>query len=359
MTLSSNFKDLLSDGVHTCWKSPANIALVKYWGKKGHQLPANPSLSFTLTEAYTITRVAAKLNEDGKGPQVSFTFEGDKNQAFAVKIEEFLTELSPYLDYLPFVSLVIESGNNFPHSAGIASSASAMSALALALICIEQQLTDEKMDDEAFYRKASGIARLGSGSACRSVYGGYSVWGKHDDFTESSDKYAVPIDFIPGKLFEHIKDTILLVDQNPKKVSSRAGQMLMNTHPFAKARYEQAVSNLSRLKVSIRDNDWDTFAEITENEALSLHAMMMTSTPGYILMRPDTLNIVEQINKKRKQNHINVCYTLDAGPNIHLLYPEEETEKVLILTQELKQYCSGGKMIHDMIGQGPENKQCK
>lgn len=359
MTLSSNFKDLLSEGVRTCWRSPANIALIKYWGKKGHQLPANPSLSFALTEAYTITRVEAKLNAAGDGPLVSFTFEGERNQLFALKIEEFLKELLPHLDYLPFVSLTIESGNNFPHSAGIASSASAMSALALSMICIEQQLLDIKIDHETFFKKASNIARLGSGSACRSVYGGYSVWGKHPEIADSSDNYAVPIDFTPGNLFENIKDTILLVDQQPKKVSSRAGQQLMNSHPFAKARFEQAVANLSKLKKSLIENDWDTFASVTENEALSLHAMMMTSTPGYILMRPNTLNIVEHIDKKRKQNHIKVCYTLDAGPNIHLLYPEEETEKALQLIAELRQYCLGGMMIHDKIGSGPENKHCK
>ncbi len=359
MTLSSDFKDKLSEGVNTCWKSPANIALVKYWGKKGHQLPANPSLSFSLNEAYTITRIKAKLNHEASGPKVSFAFEGEKNTAFALKIEQFLIDLMPHLEYLPHVFLEIESGNNFPHSAGIASSASAMSALALSLLCIEQQLIEEPLNDIAFYRKASLIARLGSGSACRSVYGGYSMWGKHDDFKDSSDKYAIPIDFKPGDLFENIHDSIFIVDKNPKKVSSRVGHQLMDGHPFAKARYDQAMFNLSKMRNCLMENDWDTFASITETEALSLHAMMMSSSPGYILMHPNTLKIVEHLDEKRKQNHIKVCYTLDAGPNLHLLYPEEETEKVATIINELTQYCSDGKVIYDTIGKGPENKHCK
>lgn len=358
MRLSSDFKDRLSQTIRTCWTSPSNIALIKYWGKKGNQLPANPSLSFSLNEAFTVTRVAADLNPEGSGPIVTFTFEGEKNDLFASKIEQFLKDLIPHFDYLPFIKLTIESGNNFPHSAGIASSASAMSALALSLVSIEQQLAIEKADEGSFKRKASFIARLGSGSACRSVYGGYSVWGIHPEFADSSDDYAVPVEFTPGNLFNDIRDTILLVDLNPKKVSSRIGHQLMTGHPYAKARYEQAVSNLSKLKKSMIENDWDSFAKITENEALSLHSMMMSSNPGYILMHPNTLRIVELIWQIREQNHIKVCFTLDAGPNIHLLYPDTEEEKLTSTIEELKQYCYRGKLIHDKIGKGPENKYC-
>lgn len=358
MKLSSDFKDRLSQTIRTCWTSPSNIALIKYWGKKGNQLPANPSLSFSLHEAFTVTRVAAELEPEGNGPVVSFTFEGEKNELFASKIEQFLKDLIPHFDYLPFVKLTIESGNNFPHSAGIASSASAMSALALSLVSIEQQLAVEKANEIDFNQKASYIARLGSGSACRSVYGGYSVWGKHPEINDSSDEYAVPIEFKPGDLFNEIRDTILLVDLKPKKVSSRVGHKLMTGHPFAGARYAQAVSNLSKLKTSLIENDWQTFAEITENEALSLHAMMMSSNPGYILMHPNSLKIVELIWEIRKQNHMNVCFTLDAGPNIHLLYPDAEAEKLTSLIEDLKQYCYRGKLIHDKIGKGPENKYC-
>lgn len=359
MRLSSDFKERLANGIKTCWTSPSNIALIKYWGKKGHQLPANPSLSFSLNEAFTITRVQTQLLSAGNGPEVIFTFEGERNDVFGEKIMTFLAGLANYFPFLPFVKLIIESGNTFPHSAGIASSASSMSALALSLVSIEQELSDNKYDEVAFKQKASYIARLGSGSACRSVYGGYTVWGKHPDFENSSDDYAVPAAFTPGSLFVNIKDTILLVDPTPKKVSSRAGHNLMNDHPYAAARYTQAMGNLSKIKAAIINNDWESFALITENEALSLHAMMMSSNPGYLLMHPNTINIVQLIWEMRKQNYMKVCFTLDAGPNIHLLYPDTETEKIEALINESKQYCFRGKIIHDNIGKGPENKYCK
>lgn len=359
MTLSSDFKDKLSEKVQSCWMSPSNIALVKYWGKKEHQIPANPSLSFTLSEAYTITRISAELNKKGTGPEVSFMFEGEANHHFATKIEQFLKDLSPYFEYLPFVSLTIESGNNFPHSAGIASSASSMSALALSLVCIEQQLLTSKIEDEEFYRKASFIARIGSGSACRSIYSGYSIWGKHPEFENSSDNYAVPIVFKPGNLFESIRDTILIVNQKPKKVSSRTGHQLMTGHPYAKARYDQAFSNLAKIKKSMIENDWDSFVTVVENEALSLHAMMMTSNPGFVLMDPDTLKIIEMIGIFRKEYKMNICFTLDAGPNVHLLYPAEEQTKVDSILDELRKYCFEGKVISDYMGNGPVNKHCK
>lgn len=359
MKLSSDFRETLSQTVHTCWQSPSNIALVKYWGKKGFQLPANPSLSFSLTEAYTITKIVAEYNPEEDGPEVSFIFEGEQNDVFAQKIEHFLFHLNEHLEFLPFVKLYIESGNNFPHSAGIASSASAMSALALCLECIQQQLSDEKLPETDMIKKASYLARLGSGSACRSVYGGFSIWGQHPDFNGSSDDYAVPIDFEPGKLFRNIRDSILIVDQSPKSVSSRAGHELMKGHPFANARYKQAMANLTRLKRSLKENDWDTFADVVENEALSLHAMMLSSSPGFILMHPNTLNIVEQFYKYRKQNNIKMCFTLDAGPNLHILYPEEETEKVSSMLEQLRSYCFDRKILNDVIGTGPQNKQCK
>jgi diphosphomevalonate decarboxylase len=357
--LVSDFKEILTQSVSTCWQSPSNIALIKYWGKKGFQLPANPSLSFSLSEAYTITRIKATYNSAGDGPEVSFFFEGERNPAFASKIEEFLYSLEKYLVYLPYVNLSIESGNNFPHSAGIASSASSMSALAMGLVCIEQQLLADKLNSDDMLQKASFIARLGSGSACRSVYGGYSIWGKSEDFNGSSDEYAVPVDFVPGEKFRSIRDSILIVNQAPKKISSRIGHQMMNGHPFAEARYIQAVSNLKRIKQGMIENDWNTFTEVVENEALTLHAMMMSSTPGFILMHPNTLNIVEHFNEIRKQNKIEMCFTLDAGPNIHILYPEEETEKVKSALIELKKYCDEGKILDDMIGKGPENKHCR
>jgi len=352
--------DTLLKGVSSCWKSPSNIALIKYWGKKGVQLPANPSISITLEEAYTITRVKAlPAINPGKGPEVSFRFEGSENPAFSVKIEAFLKAIQPHFGFLDKVALQIESGNNFPHSAGIASSASGMSALALCLCSIEKELSDTPLDDVAFTRKASFISRIGSGSACRSVYGNFAVWGKHADLDGSDDELAIPLPFEPHPGMMNIHDAILIVDPSIKKVSSKIGHGLMTGHIFAKARYNQARANMTEILTAIQSGDWENFARITENEALTLHAMMMSSNPGFILMHANSLAIIDKIVNYRKQSGLKVCFTLDAGPNIHLLYPDSESAEVKVLIEDLKENCYNRTVIEDKMGNGPVKLNCR
>ena len=150
------------------WRSPSNIALVKYWGKYDPQLPANPSLSFTLKESYTETKVEL-LDEASSG---DFDFEVfldyQKAENFKPKIQQFLARISSELDFLKGRKFSIHTYNSFPHSSGIASSASGMSALALALLSLSPE--GLSLDQDAFYRKASEWSRLGSGSASRSLY---------------------------------------------------------------------------------------------------------------------------------------------------------------------------------------------
>lgn len=356
MTLSQNSD---TSAFLSCWKSPSNIALIKYWGKSGNQIPANASLSITLSEAYTLTRIKYNPVKAGSGPEVVFRFEGVINEVFSARIESFLKSLVPHLSFLKNAGLEIESGNNFPHSAGIASSASAMSALALCLCSVEAEVTGQASGREDFLKKASFISRIGSGSACRSVYGGISVWGKHRAVEGSDDEYAVPLPFELNPDFSEIHDTILIVDPSQKKVSSSVGHSLMKGHAYADARYKQAESNMTALLLALKQGDWDTFTLITENEALSLHAMMMTSRPGYLLMHPNSLNIIEKVIEYRKQSGSAICFTLDAGPNIHLLYPARETEKVRPLIDELKVYCYNGTAIDDKMGRGPEKLNCR
>ncbi len=338
------------------WQSPSNIALIKYWGKRDNQLPQNASLSITLSNAVTRTRlkvVPDQLRHDNLG--LVFTFEGKPNPAFAERLETTFKKLTGEFPFLRGSMIVMESENSFPHSAGIASSASAMSALALCLCDLEQKIAGTRDYGDTFFRKSSHIARLGSGSAARSVYGGFTVWGKHIDVAGSSDEYAVPLPFEPHKTFTAIKNTILIVDASVKKVSSSVGHHLMNGHPFAAARFEQARTNLSALLQSIKSGDWDGFLRITENEALSLHAMMMSSNPGYMLMHPNTLVIIDKLKQFRLQSNAKICFTLDAGPNIHLIYPETETDKVHPFLSQVKGFCVNQTMIDDYIGNGPIN----
>ena len=336
------------------WRSPSNIALVKYWGKKPVQLPQNPSMSITLKNAYTET-VAEYMPADERGMDVVFYFHGERNEQFEKKTKNFFESMQATFPFIGQLRLVIRSKNTFPHSAGIASSASGMSALALILCDLERKYFDTFPNEEEFFRKASYIARLGSGSASRSVYGGVSVWGETEGLPGTSDLYAFPVreDIHPD--FLNYRDTILLVDKGQKKVSSRAGHELMNGHPFARQRFDQARKNLEILLNALKQGDLETFIRIIELEALTLHAMMMTSDPYYLLMKPGTLNIIERIFDFRENENIPVSFTLDAGPNVHLLYPVTYRDKVMpFIENELRTFLTDAGYIDDEVGRGPE-----
>jgi len=158
-------------------KSYSNIALIKYWGKDNNkiQIPLNSSISYSLGEVYTVTRLIYQKKKKGNFP-IKVFFSGKEKTSFLPKILEFFHRISFYCSYLQDFNFIIETYNTFPHSSGIASSASSMSALALCIMEIEKKLVFSLKED-FFFKKASFLARLGSGSACRSVYPGLVVWG--------------------------------------------------------------------------------------------------------------------------------------------------------------------------------------
>ena len=330
------------------WQSPSNIALVKYWGKRGKQLPQNPSISFTLSECRSETFVTfEKADRFG----FRFFFEGKENPAFGAKIEKFLLENQTFFPFINQLHLMVESCNTFPHSSGIASSASSMSAFVMCLLDIENQIVVKQFD----FQKASYFSRLASGSAARSVYPKMALWGATPCFEGSSDEYAVPLENDIHPVFKTYRDSILIVSGETKSVSSRAGHGLMEGNPYAPARYARANENIENLLVALKSGDMDTFINITESEALQLHALMMCSNPSFILMKPNTLCIIDAIKNFRNETQIPLCFTLDAGPNAHLLYPESEAEKVEnFIKSELITYCNQGRWIADHVGDGPK-----
>jgi diphosphomevalonate decarboxylase len=330
------------------WQSPSNIALVKYWGKRGKQLPQNPSISFTLSECRSETFVTfEKADRFG----FRFFFEGKENPAFGAKIEKFLLENQVFFPFINQLHLMVESCNTFPHSSGIASSASSMSAFVMCLLDIENQIVSQQFD----FQKASYFSRLASGSAARSVYPKMALWGATPCFEGSSDEYAVPLENDIHPVFKTYRDSILIVSGETKSVSSRAGHGLMEGNPYAPARYARANENIENLLVALKSGDMDTFINITESEALQLHALMMCSNPSFILMKPNTLCIIEAVRNFRNETQIPLCFTLDAGPNVHLLYPESEAEKVEnFIKSELITYCNQGRWIADHVGDGPK-----
>lgn len=335
------------------WRSPSNIALIKYWGKKKGQIPENPSISITLSRSFTKTTILFAPAK-GEGGLKRFLFEGKEESSFAGRISSYLNEVIPLYPFLADLDLEIESENSFPHSSGIASSASAMSALALCLTSMERLLLNSPSDDDSFFRKASYAARIGSGSAARSVYPGFVLWGKTPGIFYSENEFAVPLNDSVHSEFKDMRDAILIVDENPKSVSSSAGHSLMKDNPWAPVRYKQAVDNTVRLAEVISAGDVDEFIRIVEKEAMTLHSLMMSSDPGYILMKPGTLAIIEKVHSFRRKTNIPVAFTLDAGPNVHLIYPGRFYERVIeFIVEELVNHCSRGKWIDDLAGAGP------
>ncbi len=349
--ISSKYTNTVENG-NFQYSAPSNIALVKYWGKKENQIPANPSVSFTLNNCKTITKLAFTKKENQDTFSFDLLFEGKPKEDFKPKIKKFLERIETYLPFLKDYHFTIDTENTFPHSSGIASSASGMAALAMNLMRLEKALNPE-MTQDYFCQKASFLARLGSGSACRSIRGQVVVWGTHKNIVGSSDLFGVEFPYTIHENFNDFQDTILLVDKGEKQVSSTIGHELMHDHPFAERRFAQAHENLDKLITIFESGDLEEFIKIVESEALTLHAMMMTSMPYFILMKPNTLEIINAIWKFRKETKIPVCFTLDAGANVHVLYPYNYKENVLqFIKNELVGYCQNGQYLCDQIGNG-------
>jgi len=338
-----------------CWESPANIALIKYWGKYSVQLPINPSLSFVLRQSVVKICMDYEIDPKTRLQLLSFSLNDHSREDFASRIQGYLSSLVPWFPFLQHAQIRIHSQSTFPHSAGIASSAAAFSALALCLCSIEAKINNNTTDGADFLRKASFAARLGSGSACRSIYDGFVLWGKTGLLSGSSDEFAIRLD--EGMVhtgFRRLKDSVLIVDSHTKKVSSSEGHALMQQHPYRDKRVEQASLNLKKLLQALKEGDFETFGEVTENEALSLHGLMMSSNPGYILMRPNTIRLLKLIRDFRRDTGTHLFFTLDAGPNIHLIYKETDAGKVVpFIKSDLTTYSEDGRWIDDAMGGGP------
>ncbi len=330
----------------SAFRAPSNIALVKYWGKYGVQLPSNPSISFTLDACATETTL--ELTET---TGIRVALDGADTPSFVPKVAQFVERAATRHPWLKDYGLNVQTHNSFPHSSGIASSASGMSALALCVVDLARQLGHEVADPQ---QEASILARLGSGSACRSVYGGLVVWGETPTIPGSSQEFGVEYPHPVHDVFRSYRDVVALVDVGQKAVSSTAGHQLMEQHPFRNQRFAQAHDHLAALGPILASGDLDAFMELVELEALTLHGLMMSSSPSYILMRPNTLRIIEAIRGFRRETGIPISFTLDAGANVHILFPEHTEQSALQFVEEqVKPWCKDGRAIADRVGQGP------
>ena len=341
-----------ANGIVKC-KSPSNIALVKYWGKKDNQIPQNPSISFTLSESYTTTSVEFKPKNNNNN-NILFDFEGEKNHPFGQKIKLFISSIEKYFKFLKNHDIHIKSQNNFPHSSGIASSASSMSCLSSCLVDIE--LLNSKSKDDSYYtKKKSFIARLGSGSASRSIEGPITLWGSSNSYLDSSNLYAINISNDVNKVFHDYQNSILIIDPGVKKISSSIGHKLMNENPFSNTRFDLARNNISRLKEIFKSGHLDDFINLTESEALMIHSLMLSSNPYFILMKPNTLEVIQRVLEYRRDTKLPISFTLDAGSNVHLLYPNSvKTSIHKFIEGDLLKFCKSKIHIHDSLGMGSE-----
>ena len=345
-------KDIELDGI-VKWTAPSNIAIVKYWGKLENQIPQNPSISLTLNESITTTSLSLKPKSNNNS-NLKFEFEGETNKAFEDKTRSFFKKIDKYFPFILNHDIEIKSKNNFPHSSGIASSASSMAALSACLVDFEK-MNNSEMSDDFFYKKASFISRIGSGSASRSICGPVVIWGESEAYENSNDLYAVNISNQTHEIFKDFNDTILIIDPGQKKISSTEGHKLMNKNPFSNQRYDIARKNVIDLKNILKSGDLDGFISIAESEALMIHSLMLTSNPSYILMKPNTLKVISKITEYRSESKLPLCFTLDAGSNVHLLYPNNIKYKISdFINNELTKYCSSNKYIEDQVGSGPE-----
>jgi diphosphomevalonate decarboxylase len=294
-----------------------NIAFIKYWGNRDERLrlPANGSISMNLAGLETRTRVAF----DDALAQDELNLNG--NPAAGAGLER----ISAFLDEVRRMAGIssrakVDSENNFPTGAGIASSASAFAALALAGTCA----AGLQLDEAGFSR----LARRGSGSACRSVPGGFVEWqaGEGD-----ADSYAVSI--APPSHWE-LADCLAVVDTGHKTTGSTQGHALAGSSPLQAARVADAPRRLEICREAILKHDFPAFAEIVELDSNLMHGVMMTSRPPLFYWLEATLTVLRAVSESRSKG-LPACATIDAGPNVHVLCEAGESSRVAELLRGL------------------------
>lgn len=299
-------------------KAPANIAFIKYWGRKDEKLrlPANNSISMNLSEVFTITTIGflEKLKED----------EVELDRKELSKKEK--SKICNHLDRIRSLSGVrmyakVVTQNNFPKGAGIASSASGFAALSVAAAsAVGLDLSQKQL---------SIISRQGSGSACRSIPDGFVEW-RAGNSSESSYAYSL----FPPKWWD-IRDIVVIVGETMKKVGSSEGHVLTESSPFYKARILGMKAKLKKMKEALDGKNFKEFGEILEAEALNMHAVMMTSSPSLFYWLPKTMEMILAIQDWREEG-ILAYFTVDAGPNVHLICQAADEKKVLKKLEAMK-----------------------
>ncbi len=323
----------MNDPMKATARARSNIAFIKYWGKSDFEqnIPLNGSLSMTLSDAITTTTV----EWDPALKQDEIYLEGER------VLDRRALRISRYLDRLRDawyrVGARVASLNSFPAGTGIASSASGFAALATAAI----GAFDEGRPDED---EMTRWARRGSGSACRSIQGGFVEWVDGQDDAGSFSRQLCPP--------EHwdLRDIVVLVSRQEKAISSSEGHRIASRHPFMPARQEELPARILSLKGALAARDFATFGELVEHEAMEVQAIMMSGRPSALYLQPATVGLIHALRAWRDEG-LPVYFTLDAGPNLHVLCEGDRAPEVV---SRLRRVAPRAELIHNRPGAAAE-----
>lgn len=310
-------------------RAHTNIALVKYWGKENEELiiPANSSLSLTLDEFYTDTSV--HFDESLSSDEVTLNGKVIEDE----KITKFMDIIRKKSNINAFAR--IESTNHVPTSAGLASSASAYAALAAA--------GSKAYGLNLSQKGLSRLARRGSGSATRSIFGGFAAWNKGTD-DESSYGYSIED---PVKM--DINMIAIILDNQPKKISSRKGMKIsIKTSPYYQSWIKQTTADFQIIEEAIKENDFTTLGKTAELNAMRMHSLTLSSDPSYLYINADSLKVINMV-KELRENDVECYYTMDAGPNVKIIC---QSDKISAITDKLSDKFSNDQIKVSGPGEG-------
>jgi len=314
----------------------SNIAFIKYWGVADASLniPLSNSISMTLADAHTTTTVA--WDDTGTLDTDVFVLDGVRQSAARSQ------RLTRHLDILRGLAGVtwrawVTSQNNFPTASGIASSASGFAALTVAgCAALGLELDNTRL---------SAIARRSSGSASRSLFGGFVEW---EQGTSDTDSVAVPLH---GPEHWDLRDVVAIVSSEEKKLSSAGGHLLAKSSPLLDGRIAHVDGWLAETRQAIAEREIHRLGPVIELDALAMHSVMMTSTPSLLYWQPGTLEILQAVRRWREEESLAVYFTIDAGPNVHLIC---EAETAAVVETRLTSLPSVERVIVSRPGPGPQ-----
>lgn len=294
-----------------------NIAFIKYWGNQDDSLriPVNSSLSMNLDGLYTQTDVTwgADVEHD------SLILNGERQNGRSLeRVSRHLDVIRNRLSLSEFA--LVQSSNNFPMGAGIASSASSFAALTLAATRAAGVTLTE--------RELTTLARLGSGSASRSIPGGFVEW-----YAGNSHEMSYAESFASADYWDLV-DVVAIISDSHKIVGSTEGHHSATTSELQPARVSGARERVATCKKAIMERDFTTFAEVVEYDSNLMHAIMMTSRPPLFYWLPASITVMAAIRQARGDG-LSVCYTMDAGPNVHCICAQKDGAAVSDLLKSL------------------------